>query len=123
MLVLDLAPGELDWQRLSSCQRDAADGLYAQAMASFVQWLASRYEKLRSEQVAHARRLLESADWVDGRITAGHKASLVKDNAQLPEQHPVGREVRARHPPNIVGGHRQDSIRLVLLRAIHAEER
>ena len=48
---------------------------------------------LTPEQVAHARRLLDSTDWVDGRITAGHQASLVKDNAQLPEQHPVGREL------------------------------
>jgi len=48
---------------------------------------------LTPEQVAHARRLLESADWVDGRITAGHQAVHVKDNAQLPEQHPVGREL------------------------------
>jgi len=48
---------------------------------------------LTPEQVAHARCLLDSADWLDGRITAGHQASLVKDNAQLPEQHPVGREL------------------------------
>src|SRR5215207_2417306 len=48
MLVLELAPGELDWQRLSDCQRDAAYGLYAQAMAGFVRWSASRYEELRS---------------------------------------------------------------------------
>ena len=48
MLVLELAPGELDWQRLSDCQGDAADGLYAQAMAGFVRWSASRYKELRS---------------------------------------------------------------------------
>src|SRR5919107_153296 len=48
MLVLELAPGELDWQRLSACQRDAADGLYAQAMSGFVRWSASRYKELRS---------------------------------------------------------------------------
>jgi PKHD-type hydroxylase len=48
---------------------------------------------LTPEQVAHARRLLDAIDWVDGRITAGHQASLVKDNSQLPEQHPVGREL------------------------------
>ena len=42
---------------------------------------------LTPEQVSHARRLLDAADWVDGRITAGHQAS------QLPEQHPVGREL------------------------------
>ena len=48
---------------------------------------------LTPEQVAHARCLLDSADWLDGRITAGYQASLVKDNAQLPEQHPVAREL------------------------------
>src|SRR5918994_2828422 len=48
MLVLELAPGQLNWQDLSGCQKDAADGLYAQAMAGFVRWLASRYEELRS---------------------------------------------------------------------------
>jgi PKHD-type hydroxylase len=48
---------------------------------------------LTPEQVAHARDLLDSADWVDGRITAGHQAVHVKDNAQLPEQHPISREL------------------------------
>src|SRR5215207_6764642 len=49
MLVLELAPGQLDWQRLTRCQEEAAGGLYAQAMSGFLRWLASRYEKLRSE--------------------------------------------------------------------------
>jgi PKHD-type hydroxylase len=48
---------------------------------------------LTSEQTAHARRLLDNANWVDGRITAGHQSALVKDNAQLPEDHPVAREL------------------------------
>ena len=48
---------------------------------------------LTAEQVAHARRLLDSAEWVDGRVTAGHQSALVKDNAQLPETHPVSREL------------------------------
>lgn len=60
---------------------------------------------LSGEQVAHARRLLDDADWVDGRVTAGHQSAQVKDNAQLPEEHPVARELGslivstlARHP-------------------------
>src|SRR5215217_7222240 len=61
MLVLELAPGQLDWQKLSSCQKDAADRLYAQAMAGFVQWLASRYEKLRSELKEEYAVLREAA--------------------------------------------------------------
>jgi PKHD-type hydroxylase len=48
---------------------------------------------LTPEQVAHARRLLDGATWVDGRVTAGHQSALVKDNAQLPETHPVAREI------------------------------
>jgi PKHD-type hydroxylase len=45
------------------------------------------------EQVAHARRLLDSADWVDGRVTAGVQSARVKDNEQLPEGHPVARQL------------------------------
>jgi PKHD-type hydroxylase len=48
---------------------------------------------LSADQVAHARRLLDTADWVDGRVTAGPQSARVKDNAQLPEGHPAAREL------------------------------
>ena len=48
---------------------------------------------LSAEQVVEARRLLESAQWVDGRVTAGHQSVRTKDNLQLPEEHPVSRQV------------------------------
>ncbi|MGE0447220.1 MAG: Fe2+-dependent dioxygenase, partial [Vicinamibacterales bacterium] len=48
---------------------------------------------LSAEQVSHARRLLDASDWVDGRATAGHQSARVKENAQLPEDHPVAREL------------------------------
>ena len=48
---------------------------------------------LSAGQVAHARRLLDKAEWVDGRITAGHQSAMVKDNLQLPEDHPVARQL------------------------------
>jgi len=48
---------------------------------------------LTAEQVAHARHMLDKANWVDGRVTAGHQSTQVKDNMQLPEDHPVGREL------------------------------
>jgi len=48
---------------------------------------------LTAEQVAHARRLLDSAEWVDGRVTAGRQSARVKDNQQLPEGHPVAQEL------------------------------
>jgi len=40
---------------------------------------------LTAEQVANCRKVLESAEWVDGRITAGHQSARAKDNLQLPE--------------------------------------
>jgi PKHD-type hydroxylase len=48
---------------------------------------------LNTEQVAEARRLLEQADWADGRITAGYQSAKVKDNLQLPEEHPTARKL------------------------------
>jgi PKHD-type hydroxylase len=48
---------------------------------------------LSSEQVAHARRLLDESEWVDGRVTAGHQSARAKDNSQLPEDHPVSRQL------------------------------
>jgi PKHD-type hydroxylase len=48
---------------------------------------------LNAEQVAHGRRLLDGADWIDGRVTAGHQSALAKDNVQIPEGDPVAREL------------------------------
>jgi PKHD-type hydroxylase len=48
---------------------------------------------LSAEQVMSARRALEAADWVDGRVTAGHQSARVKFNAQLPEGNAVAEEV------------------------------
>ena len=48
---------------------------------------------LTAEQVAHARRILDAAEWVDGRVTAGHQSAQAKDNVQVPEGHPAAREV------------------------------
>lgn len=48
---------------------------------------------LSAEQVTEARRLLEAAEWVDGRVTAGHQSAQAKDNQQIPEGHPAARQV------------------------------
>jgi PKHD-type hydroxylase len=51
-------------------------------------------EVLTAEEAAAARASLESADWIDGRATAGYQSARAKDNLQLPEDHPLGRELR-----------------------------
>jgi PKHD-type hydroxylase len=48
---------------------------------------------LTAEQVAHARGVLQGADWIDGRVTAGHQSARVKHNEQLPEDSPAAREL------------------------------
>jgi PKHD-type hydroxylase len=50
-------------------------------------------DALTSSQVELARHVLDSAEWVDGRVTAGHQSALAKHNLQLPEDHPVARQV------------------------------
>jgi PKHD-type hydroxylase len=48
---------------------------------------------LTLEQVNEARQKLASAEWVDGRVTAGYQAQEVKRNAQIPENSPVAKEL------------------------------
>jgi PKHD-type hydroxylase len=50
---------------------------------------------LTPEQVLRARQVLDQAEWVDGRVTAGHQSVRTKDNMQLPEGSPAARELGA----------------------------
>jgi len=47
LLVIEVAPGEVDLPTLSECQRAGDDGTLAAAMAAYVQWIAGRYEELQ----------------------------------------------------------------------------
>jgi PKHD-type hydroxylase len=44
-------------------------------------------------EAADIRQRLESADWVDGKVTAGYQSAQVKHNRQLPEGHPLAQEL------------------------------
>lgn len=48
---------------------------------------------LDATQVAECRAALGTAEWSDGKATAGYLSSRVKDNMQLPENHPVARRL------------------------------
>ena len=48
---------------------------------------------LAPDQVSRFREALASADWTDGRITAGYQSARAKHNAQLPEQSPVAQRL------------------------------
>ena len=55
--------------------------------------LLSIPEVLTKEQVAQARQALKPAEWVDGRVTAGHQSAQAKNNMQVREGHPAGLKV------------------------------
>src|SRR5829696_6762844 len=59
MLVLEHGKGDVDWDKLTECQRDAEEGLYAQAMAGFISWLAPRYEEVLEQLPEETRKLRE----------------------------------------------------------------
>ena len=48
---------------------------------------------LTAAEVLQARQILDQAEWVDGRVTAGHQSAKAKDNMQLPEASPAARQV------------------------------
>jgi len=44
---------------------------------------------LIAEELAQAQSVLDAAEWIDGKVTAGYQAQAVKENLQLPEGHPI----------------------------------
>lgn len=45
------------------------------------------------DQVRDLRTRLDAAEWVDGRVTAGHQSAGAKNNSQIAEDDPVARSV------------------------------
>lgn len=50
---------------------------------------------LNADELAYCRHLAESADWQDGKITAGTQSSQVKNNRQLAEDSPAAVNMRS----------------------------
>ena len=48
LLISELAKGDIKPCNLTNCQKDAAAGLYAEAMGGFVRWMAGRYDEVRT---------------------------------------------------------------------------
>ncbi len=67
-------------------------------------------QALAPGELAQVRSLVASADWADGRITAGDQSAGVKNNQQLPENLPAAQQARhivsaalARNPMFVTG--------------------
>src|SRR6185503_3829562 len=50
-------------------------------------------EILSSSDATRYRERLDQAEWMDGRVTAGPQSMRAKHNQQIPEDHPVAREI------------------------------
>src|SRR5262249_23157262 len=48
VLLQEVVEGDIQVASLTKCQRDAAEGLYAAAMAGYLRWLAGRYGEVRA---------------------------------------------------------------------------
>jgi PKHD-type hydroxylase len=48
---------------------------------------------LTREQALDCRQKIEKAQWIDGRVTAGHQSARAKNNLQLAENHPLATEM------------------------------
>jgi hypothetical protein len=46
LIVIEVDPSDVNLERLTLCQGDAVTGLYAQATAAFVRWLAPQYDEI-----------------------------------------------------------------------------
>ncbi len=77
MLLIDVEPNAVDFEKLTICQKDALDASYAQALAAFVQWLAPHYTEIQAhlqDEIAELRQAAARSD--QHRRTAGNTASL-----------------------------------------------
>ncbi len=77
LLVLELSPGDIEWDKLTACQREAAHGLYAAAISGYVRWLASSYGEMKN-RLGEERAVLReaAAAKVQHRRTPGIVADL-----------------------------------------------
>ncbi|HSL82886.1 MAG TPA: toprim domain-containing protein [Thermoanaerobaculia bacterium] len=78
LLVLEVPAGEMNWELLTQCQKDAGTGFYAQAMAGYVRWLAPRYQEVQKRLRSRVTELRAQAT-----ATAQHRRtpSIVADLA------------------------------------------
>ena len=78
LLILEMSQADMDWGRLTACQKYAGDGLYAQSMAGFVRWLAPVYGDVRGRLLTERNELAVVAS---GSTTHKRTPRIVADLA------------------------------------------
>jgi hypothetical protein len=71
MLVLDVRPGDVNWQKLTMLQEQAARGRFAAAMAGYLHWLAPTYQ----HEAERVRARIQQLEMVEIRGAAHPRTS------------------------------------------------
>jgi hypothetical protein len=77
MLVIDMHTGSLNWELLSACQLDAANGLYSLALSGFIHWLAPQYDAIKEAMPGEVIQLRSQTQQGGHRRTADIAAHLL----------------------------------------------
>ena len=77
VFVVEMIKGQIDWTKMSICQRDAHAGHYAEAMSGFIAWLVPRYSK-----VQRAIRMLDDR-WRAAATTSGQHPRVATTTGKL----------------------------------------
>jgi hypothetical protein len=79
LLTIEVERTDVDPDRLTECQRDAASGLYAAAMAGYLMWLAPRLVAVRDELGTEGERLRGELGARPGKDQHRRTPTLVAD--------------------------------------------
>ncbi len=61
LFAVSLGPEDLEWEKVSDCQRNAQAGLFSQALAEYVFWLSLRYENVQKDLPPEIQELRQEA--------------------------------------------------------------
>ena len=78
IFFLEATDSTVNWPTLTQCQREAAAGMYSQAMAAYVQWIASCRAKIRQDLKAFRLEYIAGKTDTDiHKRTAANEAELL----------------------------------------------
>ena len=60
-LIVEVGKGDINIEKLSSCQQDAEEGIYATAMSGYVFWVAPQYKALQDKWKLRVKQLRGTA--------------------------------------------------------------
>ena len=93
MIVLEADPDDMDWRLLTRCQQDAQRGLYAAAMAAFLQWVAPRMAGMRERLMEELVRFRQQ--WAEKKAHSRTPDNLANLNMGLRMWLEFAREIEA----------------------------